>query len=392
MLPDNRVRLPGPPIDFTNDVGDTGKAHDTFPSPGPVRFDHLRSYLIGLLANQASYLEPVEFRFGTLWLDQNVKCFKFRNSSGAVIEVAGDQWISLAHGIEVEPGLTLAQWFSQVSEIFNTDITEDTSIFSRLTKARADEPITAGSLVYVSSSRHVAKADSTSAVRKPAIGATTITVDTGGETIIKHVGLASVRMKPGLILNPGDQVYLDTDGRGTNTASDVQLIGVVFDSDVYDGAAADPVAGVILVPVGVVEIVTGGGSAGGLEQIFIAGSGIALGDIVYKNTTADQVVPADASALSTSNTVVGVAEANAGALDDVTIVNGGIVVAKAETGISITPGQVVYLSTQAGRATNVAPSASGEVVLVVGISKNSTSIPGSTFEMSWQPRVPVVVP
>lgn len=392
MLPDGRIRLPGPPIDFTNDVGDTGKAHDTFPAPGPVRFDHLRSYLIGLLSNQASFLEPVEFRFGSLWFDLNTKGFKFRNDEGAVIEVAGDSWISLAHGIEVEPGLTLAQWFSQVNEIFDTNITEDTSIFSRLTKARADEPITAGSLVYVSSDRHVAKADSTSATRKPSIGATTITVDTGGETIIKHVGLASVRMKPGLVLSPGDQVYLNTDGRGTNAASDVQLIGVVFDSTIYDPVASDPVAGVILIPVGTVEIVTGGGSAGGLEQIFIAGAGISLGDIVYKNSTADQVEPADASGIATANTVIGIAESNAGILDDVTILNGGIVVAKAQTGISITPGQVIYLSTQTGRSTNVAPSSSGQVVMVVGISKNSTAAPGATFEMSWQPRVPVVVP
>jgi hypothetical protein len=244
-LPDARIRLQGPEIDFTNDVGLTGKAHDDYPTPGPIRYDTLKSYFIGLLSNQASFLEPIEFRFGTLWFDLNTKMFKFRNDSGAVIDVAGDSWIGLANGIEVEPGLTLAQWFSQVNEIIDTGITEDTSIFSRLTRTRADEPMAAGSLVYVSTSRRVSKASSDTTATSVVVGAVTLTVDTGGSTFIKHSGLATVRMVSSISVNPGDKVYLDTDGRGTTVAG-TALIGIVFDSDIYDSGATDPVAGVIL--------------------------------------------------------------------------------------------------------------------------------------------------
>lgn len=389
-LPDNRIRFPGPEVDFTNDVGLTGKEHDTFPAPGPIRFDHIRSFLIGLLSNQASFLEPIEFRFGTLWFDFNNNIFKFRNDDGAVIDVQGDSWISLAHGIEVEPGLTLAQWFSQVNEILDTDVTIDTSIFSRLTKAIADEPITNGNFVYVNGSRHVKNADSSNPLKSLSVGVSTLTVDITGETFIKHVGLATVRMMPGLSVNAGDKVYLDTYGRGTTVANSAQEVGVVFDSDVYDALETYPVAGVILTPSGGGG--TGGGGTGGVEQIFVAGSVVTASDVVYKNTLDNQVELADASAISTSNTVVGIADNSALLAADVSVLNTGIILAHAQSGTSITAGQVVYLALEAGRVTWIAPSASGEVVLVLGFAKNGTTSPGSTFEMSWAPRIPVIVP
>jgi predicted RecA/RadA family phage recombinase len=385
-LPDNRIRFPGPEIDFTTDVGLTGKEHDNFPAPGPIRFDHLKSYLIGLLSNQASFVEPIEFRFGTLWFDLNNNIFKFRNDDGAVIDVQGDSWVSLAQGIEVEPGLTLAQWFSQVNEILDTDITTDTSIFSRLTKATADEPITNGNFVYVNDNRHVKNADSSDLLKVPSIGVSTLTVDTNGETIIKHTGLATVRMMPGLTVNPGDRVYLDTIGRGTTVSNAAQEVGIVFDSSIYNALDTYPVAGVVLTLAGF-----GGGIAGN-EQVFVAGSTISAGDIVYKNTIDNQVVSADASALSTSNTVVGVAFDDAALSANVTILNSGIVLVHAQSGVSVTAGQVIYLSLQTGRVTWIAPVTTGEVVFILGFAKNGTTSPGGTFDMSWAPRIPAVVP
>src|SRR5574341_388463 len=116
-LPDGRIRLPGPKIDFDAEVGTTGKAHDTFPQPGQARFDHMRSFLIGLLSNQASYNEPVEHRLGTLWYDLNTGAYKFRTDVGPLLDVDGNNWASLASGIELEPGLTLNDWFEQIRDL-----------------------------------------------------------------------------------------------------------------------------------------------------------------------------------------------------------------------------------------------------------------------------------
>jgi hypothetical protein len=110
-LPDNRIRIPAPPIDFSEDVGDTGQDHDRFPDPGQARYDWMRMFLIGLLANQASYREPVNYRKGTFWMDLDSGILKIRTGEG----VAGTEWSDIAELIEVSPGLTLQGWFDAVS-------------------------------------------------------------------------------------------------------------------------------------------------------------------------------------------------------------------------------------------------------------------------------------
>lgn len=86
-LPDNRIRLPSPKIDFDAEVGTTGQRHDTYPAPQEqARFDHLRMYLIGLLSQQSSYEPPDatasselgQYRDGTPWFDLNELTLKIR--------------------------------------------------------------------------------------------------------------------------------------------------------------------------------------------------------------------------------------------------------------------------------------------------------------------------
>ena len=92
-LPDNRVRLTAPKINFATDVGETGQDHDNYPPPqGQARFDHLRMYLIGLLAQQSSYNPPTQYRDGTTWFDLNDGTIKIR---------MGDTWHQLADAISV---------------------------------------------------------------------------------------------------------------------------------------------------------------------------------------------------------------------------------------------------------------------------------------------------
>lgn len=71
-LPDNRIRFDSTKIDFVADVGTTSQDHDNYPpAGGQARFDHMRMYLIGLLAQQSSFNEPSQKRDGTPWFDLN---------------------------------------------------------------------------------------------------------------------------------------------------------------------------------------------------------------------------------------------------------------------------------------------------------------------------------
>ena len=104
--PDARIVLPPAPIDFTTDVGVTGQDHDNYPSPDTqARFDLMRMYLIGLLANQASIGadEPTQFRNGTLWMDLTENALKIRRD---------DEWVPAGDGILVADGVTLGDFYS----------------------------------------------------------------------------------------------------------------------------------------------------------------------------------------------------------------------------------------------------------------------------------------
>jgi hypothetical protein len=110
-LPDNRIKFPATKIDFATTVGVSGQDHDSFPAPGQARYDHMRMFLIGLLAQQASLTEPIQYRDGTPWFDLNTFSLKIR---------VGTSWVSYADAIALtEPDddgkvVTLGAWYAAV--------------------------------------------------------------------------------------------------------------------------------------------------------------------------------------------------------------------------------------------------------------------------------------
>jgi hypothetical protein len=116
-LPDNRIRFPGPKIDFEADVGTTGQDHDNYPAPlAQARFDHLRMALIGLLSQQSSFSEPTQKREGTPWFDLNTQTLRiYKNGVWRDYSTA----IQLATDVEGMP-FTLQDWYEEVSAALST--------------------------------------------------------------------------------------------------------------------------------------------------------------------------------------------------------------------------------------------------------------------------------
>lgn len=110
---DNRIQFPPTLIDFENQVGLTGQAHDDYPAPGQQpRYDWLRCYLLALLSLQSSTEPPTQFRTGTLWFDRERGIIKIWN---------GTAWVSISDVIEVSAvtstsPLTLTEWYNQAQE------------------------------------------------------------------------------------------------------------------------------------------------------------------------------------------------------------------------------------------------------------------------------------
>lgn len=396
LLPDDRINLQPPLIDFDTTVGTTGQAHDEFPKPGQARYDWMRSYLIGLLSNQSAFCEPIEFRLGTIWFDLNVSSFKYRaGSTQPIIVTEGDNFISLAHGIELETGLSLQAWFEQIQELITPPDPNVASIYSKLTRATASEAMSAGSLVYVSGDRKVGLADQTNPDKSEVIGVTTVSAGINTGTIVQHVGLASVLLEPGLVLIAGQRVWLGTAGRGTNIEPLVGVfreVGIVFDSTVYNPSDPNPTALVIVLPAG-----TESSSSTTLSmpaEVFVAGGfGVAAGAIVYKTGTINECAQATAANIALCNTVLGVARNSAPVAGTVLVDRFGGLNVVAEVGVTIATGDVCWLSALiAGAVTNVAPTGSGQATLVLGYAKQGTAVPGGPFVMSWAPRTPAINP
>lgn len=106
-LPDNRLRFSATRTDFEAEVGLTGQAHDSYPESGAqLRFDHMRMYLIALLANQSGYEAPAQYRDGTLWMDLNSPATLKINLNGL--------WVPLSDVLQLATGVSLSQWYTQV--------------------------------------------------------------------------------------------------------------------------------------------------------------------------------------------------------------------------------------------------------------------------------------
>jgi hypothetical protein len=402
LLPDNRINLQGPLVDFTK-VGTTGQAHDLFPQPGPARFDQMRSYLIALLANQSSFSEPIEFRVGSLWFDLNVNAFKYRaETPGPIISTEGSFFIDLANGILLEPGLSLEAWYQQVKEIITTIDPGVSSLFSKLTNATAEEAMSAGSIVYVSNNRRVKLTDQSLPTKSEPVGVTTTSANVNEGVVLQHIGLARVRMASGLTLSPGDKVWMGTMGRGTNDepgTGEIRQVGVIFDTSDYVPSALESTALVLF-------------NLGGIDtsspapvvvppMSFIAGvGGVAAGAVVYLDGIApNEVKQARADSILHSNTVVGVARNTASVGGTVLVDTFGPLSVLSDASL-ISAGSPVYLSASIFGVGKVHWSAnvsldpdfiSGTVVLLLGYAITGTTLPFQPFTMVWAPRAPVVV-
>ena len=394
-LPDDRINLQPPLVDFS-EVGTTGQAHDEFPKPGPARFDHMRSYLIGLLSNQSAFCEPIEFRVGTLWFDLNISGFKYRaGSTNPILFTEGENFISLSNGILLDTGLTLQDWFTQIQSLITPPDPNVAALFSKLTIAKAAEAISAGSFVYVSGNRLVALGDQSNPSKSETIGVATVSAGPGVDTVVQHIGLATVRMDPGLALIAGQRVWLSVNGRGSNVeplTGVFKEVGVVFDTSVYNPSDTNPVALIIVLPSG--RDTDSSATLSMPAELFVAGgTGVNAGAIVYKTSVLDECRQANAANITTSNTVLGVARNTAAPGGTVLVDRFGGLNVIAEPSISINTGDICYLSALvAGSVTNVAPVGTGQAIVVLGYAKQGTAVPSGPFVMSWSPRTPAVNP
>jgi hypothetical protein len=107
---DNRIRLDETPVDFDKS-GTTGQLHDEYPAArSQARYDQMRTFLMGLLANQScdesivTGSEPYEKRVGTLWYKKHAKLFSlFANKTeGDAWDDALAKYIGVQTGEEVE--------------------------------------------------------------------------------------------------------------------------------------------------------------------------------------------------------------------------------------------------------------------------------------------------
>jgi len=107
-----------------------------------------------------------------------------------------------------------------------------------------------------------------------------------------------------------------------------------------------------------------------------SGSTILLGRVVRQSTTtANEIELADASLESLGASTIGVVLSDIPDTTSGTVItmDGALVSVQLETALTPLPGEPVYLSAAfAGRATNVAPSATSEIALPIGVIANIT--------------------
>ena len=120
---DNRIRFSPTPIDFAQEVGLTGQDHDVYPKVGQARYDWMRMFLIGLLANQSAEQAPQEYRVGTIWYDIEAEEFKYHDG------ISDDIFVPLSDGIKVTVNgnvKKLSEWIETVDTEINNGISSAT--------------------------------------------------------------------------------------------------------------------------------------------------------------------------------------------------------------------------------------------------------------------------
>jgi hypothetical protein len=96
-------------IDFDEDVhggSPDGQDINNYPEPGQARYDWMRMVIIGLLANQSSFEEPLNFKIGTIWHSLNDNFFKYFD---------GTNFEEMAKAIRIGES-TLEEWSEYVQQ------------------------------------------------------------------------------------------------------------------------------------------------------------------------------------------------------------------------------------------------------------------------------------
>lgn len=106
--------------------------------------------------------------------------------------------------------------------------------------ASAGEAMAAGALVYVSAWGTMKKADRTVLATRYVIGVTQQPAILGGHIDVQTEGVALVVMEAGLVLAPGDPIYLGTGGRATNVAPTLAGEALVEIGELLDGSMYAP--------------------------------------------------------------------------------------------------------------------------------------------------------
>lgn len=111
-VPDYRILLQPAKLDFDALGINDGQDISQFPAPSSqARYDWMRSVILGLLSQQASYSEPTQRVNGTPWYDLNTQTLKIRRD---------DTWVAYSETIPLtEPDgntITLAEWYAAVAE------------------------------------------------------------------------------------------------------------------------------------------------------------------------------------------------------------------------------------------------------------------------------------
>ena len=128
-------------------------------------------------------------------------------------------------------------------------------------------------------------------------------------------------------------------------------------------------------------------SAGVIKLTGLTTTGMAsAGNCAYMTTTNSTVDDTDADAIATG-VFVGVYEGTAGSITTLGQVNAVSV----ETGITIVAGDRLYLSTELGACTNVAPTGSGDVVAEIGVAIDGNGGAGVDVKALIRPWAPIEI-
>lgn len=131
MTPDYRIRFPSSLIDFNSEVyggSSDGQDINNFPEPGQARYDWMRMVIIGLLANQSSVEEPINYKIGSLWMNLNDKFFKYFD---------GTTFADLAKAIKID-NTTLDDW-SKIIDNSIGKVTEEATFSGVIDKTNITE-------------------------------------------------------------------------------------------------------------------------------------------------------------------------------------------------------------------------------------------------------------